>query len=143
MLVADILSAKGHVVFTIAATRTITEAIAELNARNVGALVVVGAGRDVMGIVSERDIIHHIEGNDTAALLAQPVSQCMTPRPLTCSPQDTLESLMQTMTERRVRHIPVLDRGELVGIVSIGDAVKRKIEMTEQEAAALREYIAS
>lgn len=143
MLVADILNTKGHIVFTIGEDRSIGEAISDLNTHNVGALVVVGKSGQVQGILSERDIIHHLDGEDAKSLLAQPVSQCMTRRPFTCAPEDTIEGIMQTMTERRVRHIPVIDRGQLVGLVSIGDAVKRKIEMSEQEAAALRQYIAS
>lgn len=143
MIIADILKAKGNVVFTISQTCTIGDAIADLNAHNIGALVVVDASNKVTGILSERDIIRQMEGSAIETVLAQPISKCMTSRPFTCSPQDTLDDLMQTMTEKRVRHMPVIEDGQLVGLVSIGDAVKRKIEITEEEAAALRQYIAS
>jgi CBS domain-containing protein len=82
-------------------------------------------------------------GRDPAGALKRPVSECMTTNVVTCSRDTTVGDLMEQMTRHRIRHIPVVERGELLGIVSIGDVVKRKIEETEQEASALREYIAS
>lgn len=143
MIIADILKTKGSVVFTINQSCTIGEAIADLNAHNIGALVVIDTDNRVVGILSERDIIRQMEGQGVSSVMTQPIAKCMTSRPFTCSPQDSLDELMQTMTEKRVRHMPVIDDGQLVGLVSIGDAVKRKIEITEEEAAALRQYIAS
>ena len=96
----------------------------------------------VAGILSERDIVRHL-GKDWAALAGKPVSEVMTKDVVTMSRRATVAEVMERMTERRIRHLPIVDNGELVGIVSIGDVVKRKIEEAEQEATALKEYIAS
>ena len=94
------------------------------------------------GILSERDVVRHLDG-DAPQILARKVRECMTARVITVDRNATVAELMERMTQSRIRHIPVVENGELVGIVSIGDVVKRKIEQTEQEASALREYIAS
>ena len=97
---------------------------------------------ELAGIISERDIVRLL-GRDPAGALKRPVSECMTANVVTCTRDTTVAVLMEQMTRFRIRHMPVLEDGALTGIVSIGDVVKRKIEETEQEASALREYIAS
>src|SRR5436305_6458643 len=139
MLVDTILQSKGTTVYTVAATATVAEALDLLNRHNIGAVVVLNAAGAVAGILSERDIVRHL-GSDPAALLKRPVSECMTATVVTCTRDNTVASLMEQMTRFRIRHIPILENGVLVGIVSIGDVVKRKIEEAEQEASALREY---
>lgn len=143
MLIADILRVKGDKVFTARSDDTVADAVATLMAHNIGALVVLDDTGEVAGILSERDVVRHLATTKTADLLAEPVTTCMTGKPITCKPRDSLDHLMAIMTEHRVRHVPVCEDRTLIGIVSIGDAVKRKIEHTEEEAAALRDYIAS
>ncbi|HEY9010423.1 MAG TPA: CBS domain-containing protein [Devosia sp.] len=142
MQVETILQSKGTVVHTVSAGAPVSAAVDILNQRRIGAVVVVDDKGAVAGILSERDIVRHMKG-DCAALLAQPVSSIMTSTVITCSRDTAVSELMEQMTRYRIRHIPIVENGELVGIVSIGDVVKRKIEETEQEALALREYIAS
>ncbi len=142
MQVDTILQSKGGAVFTVAAGAPISEAVAELNRHRIGAVVVLADNGAVAGILSERDIVRHL-GDDPTALLRRPVSDIMTTRVITCARMTAVADLMEQMTRHRIRHIPIVEDGELVGIVSIGDVVKRKIEETEQEALALREYIAS
>ena len=96
----------------------------------------------VVGIISERDIVRHLAGS-AEGFRARPVATLMTRSPQTCRKSDTLDQAMNTMTRGRFRHLPVIEGGELVGIISIGDVVKLKIELAEQEAGVLREYIAS
>jgi CBS domain-containing protein len=141
MQVENILQSKGRAVVTVTARATIAEAVDLLNTHRIGAVVVTDGTR-VAGILSERDVVRHL-GTDWAALAGRPVSDVMTKAVVTAGPHSTVAELMEKMTARRIRHIPVVDQGELVGIVSIGDVVKRKIEETEQEATALKEYIAS
>ena len=142
MQVETILQSKGHAVFTVEAGAPISEAIAILNGKKIGAVVVVDAKGKVAGILSERDIVRRLD-KDPVALLASPVRSAMTAKVITCTSGASVSDLMETMTRHRVRHIPIVDSGKLTGIVSIGDVVKRKIEETEQEALALKEYIAS
>ena len=142
MQVENILQSKGRAVHTVAADATIAEAVDMLNGRRIGAVVVVTDTGKVAGILSERDIVRHL-GKDWTALGAKKVSEVMTSNVVTMSRQATVTEVMERMTERRIRHLPIVDNGDLVGIVSIGDVVKRKIEETEQEALALKEYIAS
>ncbi len=141
MQVENILQSKGRAVTTIAARATIAEAVELLNTHRIGAVVVMDKAR-VAGILSERDIVRHL-GQDWAALGARPVSDVMTKDVVTTGRYATVAQVMEQMTARRIRHLPVVEAGELVGIISIGDVVKRKIEETEQEAIALKEYIAS
>jgi CBS domain-containing protein len=140
MKVANILQSKGGDVYAIAESETLAGAASILAEKNIGALVVKNARGDVSGIISERDIVRKLSV-DGAAALGAPVAACMTKRPFTCGLDDTLDDLMNVMTARRIRHLPVVDKGALVGLVSIGDVVKRKIDSAEQEARALREYI--
>lgn len=141
MFVDSILAAKGSEVFTVTSQSTIGDLIRVLAERNIGAVVVMENG-EVVGIISERDIVRHLA--DTAeGFRAKPVASLMTRSPVTCARTDTLESALNTMTRGRFRHLPVVEDGKLVGIISIGDVVKRKIDIAEQEAEELREYISS
>jgi CBS domain-containing protein len=141
MQVETILQSKGRAVTTIGARATIAEAVDLLTTHRIGAVVVMD-GKRVAGILSERDVVRHL-GKDWTALSSRPVSEVMTKNVVTAGRYATVDELMERMTERRIRHLPIVENGELVGIVSIGDVVKRKIEETEQEATALKEYIAS
>jgi CBS domain-containing protein len=142
MHVDHILKSKGTTVHTVTANAKIADAIHILNSRKIGAAVVVDDQGGVVGILSERDIVRHME-TDPAALLKRPVSDCMTSTVITGTRATTVAEIMDQMTRYRVRHIPIVENGKLVGIVSIGDVVKRKIEEAESEAAALKDYIAS
>jgi CBS domain-containing protein len=141
MQVENILQSKGRVVHTVAADTSLKDAVDMLTERRIGAVVVL-EGKKVAGILSERDVVRHL-GKDWAALASRPVRDVMTKAVVTTGRYATIAQIMEQMTERRIRHVPVVESGELVGIVSIGDVVKRKIEETEQEALALKEYIAS
>jgi CBS domain-containing protein len=142
MQVETILQSKGSTVYTVEAGAPLSEAVRLLNAHKIGAVVVVDAKGKVAGILSERDIVRRLEGNP-AELLASPVRSAMTAKVITATRAHAVSDLMELMTRHRIRHIPVVEGTALVGIVSIGDVVKRKIEETEQEALALKEYIAS
>ena len=139
MRIADVLRNKGADVATVAPETTVSELIAGLAELNIGAMVVIGPD-GLAGIVSERDVVRKLHERG-AELLAQPVSEIMTTLVATCAPGDTLDSLSVLMTRNRVRHIPVLDAGQLAGIVSIGDVVKRRMEELEAEQEQLQAYI--
>ena len=141
MYVESILAAKGADVATITPDATVREAVALLNERRVGALVVSADGRRIDGILSERDIVRSL-GDRSADALDLTVADLMTSEVTTCGHKDTIEQLMWLMTERRVRHLPVADdSGDLAGIVSIGDVVKYRLGQLESENQALYEYI--
>ncbi|MCG8926501.1 CBS domain-containing protein [Lentzea sp. CC55] len=140
MRIADVLRTKGSAVATIGQDVPVSELLRALAEHNVGAIVVVGAS-GVAGIVSERDVVRKLHESG-ADLLSSPVSAIMTADVFTCSPSDTVDSLMVVMTERRFRHAPVLSDGQLVGIVSIGDVVKSRIGQLEQSQDQLQAYIA-
>lgn len=142
MQVQAILQSKGAAVHTVPTSALVADAIGMLNKHNIGAVVVVDSGGEVAGILSERDVVRLL-GRDPVGALKRPISECMTANVVSCSRDTPIASLMEQMTRFRIRHIPIIEAGELVGIVSIGDVVKRKIQETEQEALALREYIAS
>lgn len=142
MRVVNILQSKGAEVFAVSETDTVGDAVTLLNDKNIGAVVVKDGTGAVSGILSERDIVHRLKSHGPA-MLSSPVRDCMTRAPHTCKPDDTLDELMGVMTEKRVRHLPVVNDGKLIGLVSIGDVVKRKIEEAESEAAALKNYISS
>ena len=142
MLVQQIIKEKGDFVFTISPTESVANAAALLDARKVGAMVVVNKGGAVVGILSERDVVR-VVAKDGPAGLARSVADCMTRDVIFALPSESVDALMARMTDRRVRHLPVLDAGRLIGIVSIGDLVKRKIAETEAEAATLKAYIAA
>jgi CBS domain-containing protein len=139
MRIADVLRNKGADVATVAPETTVSELIAGLAELNIGAMVVIGPD-GLAGIVSERDVVRKLHERG-AELLAQPVSEIMTTLVATCAPGDSLDSLSVLMTRNRVRHIPVLDAGQLAGIVSIGDVVKRRMEELEAEQEQLQAYI--
>jgi CBS domain-containing protein len=141
MNVEAILRSKGRQVATISPDATIAAAVQELTSRGIGALVVSGDGVEVEGIVSERDIVRGLTDHG-ADLLRRSVGELMTRRVYSCSPDDSVADLMAQMTERRVRHIPVLRDGALYGIISIGDVVKNRLDEVEFEANSLRSFIA-
>ena len=142
MQVEAILRSKGTTVYTVPTNASVADAVGMLNRYNIGAVIVVDAEGEVAGIISERDIVRLL-GRDPTGALKRPVSECMTTIVITVGRDTTVAALMEQMTRFRIRHIPIVEQGVLVGIVSIGDVVKRKIEETEQEATALKEYIAS
>ena len=136
MLVSQILRSKGDLVFTARPDETVGEVAGLLNTRKVGALVVLDAER-VVGIVSERDIVRAVaEGG--AEALSRPVSSCMTKDVLYAEPGETVDQLLSRMTDRRIRHLPVVDRGGLVGIVSIGDILKAQRDQYRGEVDTLQ-----
>ena len=142
MTVARILSEKGREVFTTQPHRTLKEVVDLLAGKGVGAVVVADATMSVLGILSERDVVRVIAKHGAAAL-DDPVSRHMTPKVITVTRNDTVDHVMQTMTEGRFRHVPVVEDGRLVGIISIGDVVKRHVNMIDSERQAMREYIAT
>lgn len=140
MRVSGILAAKGATVATIAPHATVAEAADVLRLHGIGALVVSSDGRGIEGIVSERDLVRALaERGDR--ILREPVSQLMSVEVWTCAPEDSVEHLMRTMTERRTRHLPVAVDGALCGIVSIGDIVKWRLTELEDETRHLHDYI--
>ena len=142
MNVEGILRAKGAGVVTIRPDATVGELVEGLGRERIGAMVVSGDGRSVDGIVSERDVVHGL-ATYGAAILQLPVREIMTSHVVTCAPGDTVKQLMEQMTRRRIRHLPVVVEGGLAGIVSIGDVVKSRLEEVETETNVLREaYIA-
>jgi CBS domain-containing protein len=141
MTVARILNEKGHDVVTAAPEVSLTEAVATLAEKRIGAVVVV-EGAAIRGILSERDVVRAVARHGIEALRL-PVGQCMTRDVQTCEPSDSINTVMQTMTSGRFRHLPVLADGKLAGIVSIGDVVKLRLEEVEREADQIREYIAT
>jgi len=142
MTVKAILSRKGGDVVTIAPTANLTAAVQLLAARRIGAIVVTGPDNRVAGILSERDIVRTLSERGTAAL-DENVGAVMTRKVTTCTEADTIASLMERMTEGKFRHLPVVDQGRLVGVISIGDVVKYRMEEVVHDADALREYIAT
>jgi CBS domain-containing protein len=141
MLVSQILKTKGDLVFTATPDETVGAVAALLHSRRVGALVVLDNER-VVGIVSERDIVRAV-AEEGAGALGRPVSICMTADVVYAEPGETVNSLLERMTDRRIRHLPVLKSERLVGIISIGDLVKSKISEVEAEADGLKAYIAA
>jgi CBS domain-containing protein len=142
MNVNTILQDKGAKVHTVRTNAKIIEAVNLLNKNNIGALVVLDENDAVVGILSERDVVRHLP-DDPYAMLERPVSDCMSVGVITATRDTSIDMLMERMTKFRIRHLPIVEDGRLMGIVSIGDIVKRKIEETEQEAMALRDYIAT
>jgi CBS domain-containing protein len=142
MTVARILADKGRDVFTTQPHRTMKEVVELLASKGVGAVVVSDASLSVLGILSERDVVRVIARQGASALEDQ-VSRHMTPKVVTVTRDDTIEHVMQTMTAGRFRHLPVVEEGRLIGIISIGDVVKRHVGAIDSERQALREYIAT
>lgn len=142
MHVSTIIAHKGNGVYTIEPGKMIADTITILSEKKIGAIVVVELGGAVAGIISERDIVDAIAADGPAAL-SRPVKDYMSKEVICVTLDDTIESLMSQMTEKRVRHLPVMENGRLNGIVSIGDVVKHRIAEAEAEADALKSYIAS
>ena len=140
MQISQILRRKGHDVATIDGAESVRAALAALAEWKVGALVVSADGQHVDGILSERDIARGLHERG-AGLLADPVSSVMTAEVRTCVPTSSVHDLARTMTDHRVRHVPVVDDGRLIGIVSIGDVVKARLDELEAERAQLVDYI--
>ncbi len=140
MNVTTILSAKGGDVISIEPTATLETAVRMLAERGIGALLVLGPDRRLVGILSERDIVR-VLAEQGAGVLAQPLSQVMTRKVVICSPSDTVDVLMERMTTGKFRHVPVVEQEKVIGVISIGDVVKHRLKEIEQESAALRDYI--
>lgn len=138
MPVADILHHKGRHVSTVRSLDSVEAAIKKLYDESIGALVVVDRWGKLAGMFSERDVIHAL-GQHGADALQYEVHELMTPDVTTCSPEDRIDAVMQVMTAHRVRHLPVMEGSQLVGLVSIGDLVKHRLDEKEQEAAVLRD----
>jgi CBS domain-containing protein len=140
MRIGDILDAKpSHEVITITPEAGVIELIALLSEHNVGALIVSADGSSVDGIVSERDVVRHLHSDGT--VINNTVAAIMTAVVETCDMDTPLDELMKTMTERRIRHVPVVHEGKLAGIISIGDVVKHKIGQLEFERDQLDSYV--
>jgi CBS domain-containing protein len=140
MFVSDILAEKGGLVFTITPGTNVGQIARQLSTRRIGSVLVVDRLERVAGIVSERDIVHAVASHGWPALELE-ASDIMTRNVITCDPDDSIDHIMEMMTTNRFRHLPVVQRGELLGIVSIGDVVKARIAETQHEAEALRAYI--
>lgn len=142
MNVEAILASKGREVRTIEPEATVGQAIRRLCAERVGALVVSSDGAHIVGIISDRGITCAIAEHGIQVVEAT-VASIMTPHVITCTAEDTVAALMSTMTERRIRHLPVVDgQGRLAGMISIGDVVKHRLDEIQWEADAMRDYIA-
>jgi CBS domain-containing protein len=141
MNIQAILGDKGKEVATVSADARLSEAVRVLGERRIGALPVVEGDR-IVGIVSERDLIYNLKDHG-AEVLDWPVSRVMTSPAITVDPSTEVLNALALITQRRVRHLPVVSGGRLVGIVSIGDLVKYRIERIEFEAQAMRDYIQS
>lgn len=141
MLVTEILKDKGDAVFSISPGQTLVEACQEMHARKIGAVVVCDSDR-VVGVLSERDVVRAVSRSGPAAL-SEPVSSHMTREVVFAEPAETVTMLMGRMTDRRIRHLPVLKDKRLIGVISIGDVVKCQIEEATREAESLRTYIAA
>ncbi|HEX4766962.1 MAG TPA: CBS domain-containing protein [Lichenihabitans sp.] len=140
MTVARILSTKGRDVVTVAPHRILSEILRILNDKRIGAVVVGGADGEVLGIFSERDLVRAL-GRHGTEVLDEAVSRHMTSRVVTATEDMTVNQAMERMTEGRFRHIPVVEHGRLVGLVSIGDVVKYRIAEIEQERQDMLDYI--
>lgn len=136
MKIQTILATKGANIVTVRANQTLKEAVVLLAKHKIGAVVVVDEAGKLAGILSERDVIREAARRDD--VLSQPVGEIMTQAVITGTPQDDLRSVMQTMTERRFRHLPIMDGGQLIGIISIGDVVKAQLDEYEGEIESLQ-----
>lgn len=142
MKVSNILQHKGGRVTTTTSEQSIDEIVKMLRSEKIGAVVVCDDRGTVVGLISERDIIDGLADHG-ASVLGMDVGQLMTTAVVSCETSDNIVDLMATMTEKRIRHIPVIEDGKLKGIISIGDVVKNRIAETEHEAKLLREYIST
>ena len=140
MTVSVILAHKGHDVVTIDPAESLAQAIKLLADKRIGAAIVLGADRRIAGIISERDIVRALADRG-AAVLDEPVSGTMTRKVVTCNENETVASIMERMTAGKFRHVPVVDQGRLMGLVSIGDIVKHRVHEMERDSVAMRDYI--
>ncbi|GHC90675.1 signal transduction protein [Nocardiopsis terrae] len=140
MLIAAILRAKGPEVVSVPPEATVARLLTELARHNIGAIVVATGDGTLVGIVSERDVVRHLERRGPE-LLTAPVSDIMTSDVVTCTAEDSVEEVSEHMTTRRFRHVPVVSDGRLAGIVSIGDLVKSRLSVLEDDRAQLEAYI--
>ena len=140
MFVSDILSQKGGLVFTVTPGTTVAQVAQQLSTRRIGSVLVMAGTDSIAGIVSERDLVRALAQHGASALDVE-VRQVMTREVVTCHPDDPIERVMGMMTDGRFRHLPVVDRDELVGLISIGDVVKARLAETQHEAEALKAYI--
>ena len=140
MTVSIILAGKGRDVVTIEPNANLAAAVELLAEKRIGAVVIVGADRRIVGILSERDIVRALAERGRKAL-DEPVSAAMTRKVSTCHERETISSIMERMTLGKFRHVPVVDQGRLAGIISIGDVVKHRLGEVERDSAALRDYI--
>ena len=140
MFVSDILSQKGGLVYSVTPSTTVAEVAQQLSSRRIGSVLVLSEQSAVVGIVSERDLVRATATHGAKALELE-ARQVMTRDVVTCDPDDSIDEVMQTMTNGRFRHLPVVHHGELLGLISIGDVVKARLEETQYEAEALKAYI--
>ncbi len=140
MFVSDILSQKGGSVFTVTPGTSVAQVSQQLSVRRIGSVLVLDGEGGVVGIVSERDLVRALASHGAKALELE-ARQVMTRDVVTCDPDDSIDQVMETMTSGRFRHLPVVRRGELLGLVSIGDVVKARIEEATHETEALKAYI--
>ena len=140
MTVGIILAEKGREVVTIEPNASLAQAADLLAGKRIGAALILGADRRIAGIISERDIVRALAARGAAAL-DEPVSQTMTRKVETCNENETVANIMERMTAGKFRHMPVVDQGRLVGVVSIGDIVKHRLHEMERESVAMRDYI--
>ncbi|HEV7689481.1 MAG TPA: CBS domain-containing protein [Hyphomonadaceae bacterium] len=140
MILEQILREKGGTVYSVAESASLREAAELLDSRKVGAMVILNEGGALIGVISERDIVRAVARGGPAALKSL-VSEAMTRQVVTAKPRETIEAAMDRMTDRRIRHLPVVDGGRLMGVVSIGDLVKWRIAEATAEVAAIRSYI--
>lgn len=139
MTVRSILNTKGHQIMSVEPDAKLADAIKLLAEKKIGAVLVMNQSR-LEGILSERDIVR-VLGERGARVLEVPVSEVMTRKVVTCKETDTVAELMETMTTGKFRHLPVVENGKVVGLISIGDVVKRRVQEYESEQEALRDYI--
>lgn len=139
MKVSNILSAKTPAVMTVRPTDTIAQLARKLRLERVGAMIVSKDGSTIDGIISERDVAYGLAEHENQ-LMELAVSDLMTKSVVTCSPDDNVSTIAKTMTERRIRHLPVEEGSKLVGIISVGDVVKHRLEELQLEANVLRDY---
>ncbi len=142
MNVASILRGKGSDIITANRTDQITEISKILGDNKIGAVLIVDGDRKVLGVISERDIVRGLSQSGEGCL-KKPAEELMTSNVITCAPSDTIDEVMALMTAKRIRHLPVMEAGELTGFISIGDVVKNRMDEVEREAAAMRDYIAT
>jgi CBS domain-containing protein len=140
MFVSDILSQKGGLVYSVTPGTSVAEVAQQLSSRRIGSVLVLSDRSEVLGIVSERDVVRATATHGAKALELE-ARQVMTRDVVTCDPDNSIDEVMQTMTNGRFRHLPVVHHGELLGLVSIGDVVKARLEETQYEAEALKAYI--